>query len=359
MTFRFLDVISFVDEQAKVACDGRSGWPECEKFLGHCDQLKDCFINDFERADASLNYVFDGSVSVEQNRFKTILLVREIERGAPCFSTLSLLAVAVEKFAFIDEHRDLVKAVLMAGFLADFENNLPYHSHIHFKKVVLHMIRLIAAFQRGDGFEVEYLSFEQIALLLCAAAVHDLGHDGHGNFIDGVYFPARLEKKSFAYSVPFLGTAGVSVSFLDDLEILLVATDASPGTNAQNPAAQVRAFYLAHYEGGTVAGQDVVCEELACLSKRADLSLLCMMLHEADLYNSAALSFDFMLSEAILLHEEINKGLVYPSNCLEFLENLCHGRFFLRVAAYLGQDVFDSILTRVRQDVESGDTPYT
>lgn len=316
------------------------------------------FERDCEEVQSRLSFLLQADSDLHENRRLSKLIVEDIEARTFRASTTSILSFALESTEVEDP--GLIRLVLGAGLLADIPHNLPYHGTRHFRKVVFHMLRFIFAFDHIENAELNNLNNNQKALLLCAAAVHDLGHDGGGNVRGVSYEMAYLEKRSYEIARTFLSVLNVSSSFFDDLETLLFATDTSMAARGNSPADQIRLLYMHHFSNGDfVVSLDNIHAPLVELKDDEQLALLCVLMHEADIFNSAAVDYSVMIEEAKNVFAEIGYDHVRPSNCLDFFESTCHGRLYTKVSRYLGQDVFDEILMRVRDDVAKGDAHYS
>ena len=84
-----------------------------------------------------------------------------------------------------------------------------------------------------------------MTVLLVTASVHDVGHDGLGNTVKGVFHPSRLEHQSINMALPFLNKTGFDNEAL--LKALIVSTDVTPLNDPAAPARQMKAAYRYHF----------------------------------------------------------------------------------------------------------------
>lgn len=290
-----------------------------------------------------IDYAFEHLDDVNIQTTKTIALLTKWSEKPNGQSTPSLIRQSLAQFG-IEAQGDesLTQAIFMASYLAEIPNDLPYHNAAHFRKVVLHTIRMIAAhnfiFKQGN----HVLGKEAVAKLLIAACIHDLNHDGQGNIINRKYQFARTEQQSFECAKPYLEACGLSEEMLGDIRVMLICTDASPFGDPISPSRQVRRAYEYHFGENEDAEDLDLGEELSILAERDDLTLLCMMLHEADIMNSAGVSYDITCQESLAVSQEIGTEAC-PEDTLLFLEKVCLNEMQSDAARYLGQKNIDDI----------------
>lgn len=279
--------------------------------------------------------------------------------GESGFSILDLCSEALKFFDFEDERdQKLNMAVFTAAALSDVPNGLSYHNNFHFFKVVLHVVRMISAhnfiFEGGK----HALNKEDVAQLLIAACIHDLGHNGKGNIIDRKYSMAATEMRSYGYALPFLEKCNLDKVFLEDIKFLLFCTDASPFGDPISPSMQLRRSYNYHFGDEDMSDDLMLSSELSVLENREDLVLKCMLLHEADLMNSLGVSYDLTVAESIAVSCEIGTDPT-PEGTLLFFEKNCENDFFSDSGRFLGQENFRRIRLQVLKDYNAGNKPYS
>jgi hypothetical protein len=273
--------------------------------------------------------------------------------------TLSGLAfLALEKLGFEGEDEILVQTLLAASVLGEIPHTLSYHNTAHFRKVLYHAIRLIVTDRTLSGPAQPGLSKEQAVLLMIAACIHDLGHDGSSNIASGQYEPGRLEQRSCALAEPYLTAAGMSEGALSYLRTMVLCTDASRPDNPSCPLSQLKAAYHHHFSDFSGKSEHSAGQVFAFLRNRKDLTLLAMYLHEADIMSSAGVSYERTQCETIQFKQERGEGAARPSDVLEFFDTICRGGFLTRAGKALAQRPYESIRAAVELDFESGNAVY-
>jgi hypothetical protein len=212
----------------------------------------------------------------------------------PAPSAAALALFAAGRLGIAPEHH-LFPALIGAALLADVENPLPYHGNDHYKKVLLQTLRLIAT-QNAPGLAPPFTQ-QQTMLLMIAACIHDLGHDGRGN--GGVRY--RLERAALDAARPYLEAAGLAEGDWRDLEVMILCTDIAAAEGAASPAQLLRACHRHFAEGAALPD---LPPELARLAGRADLARMAMVLATADIATSAGLSFSEGWKQTQLLSDE-------------------------------------------------------
>lgn len=355
-------VIKFLNElESVISCEGSqpNDWTDQRSLTEAYGCVVDCFNAHFEVGKNSLAYIFTDELGVEDNTEHTVTLIQRWHNGDDKISVPALASVALAHMGFSGEQdAALIRGVLVAAILAEVPNKLFYHNNLHFKKVVLHIVRMIVAHNNIFADTNHSLDKPQIAALLVASAIHDLGHQGKGNLQGRTYEMAKTEKRSFDLAAPYLKGAGVSDELLAQVRTMLIGTDVSPFGDPISPANQVRAAYEYHY--GEAEDTDVLelSEDLAVLEQDADLCMMCLMLHEADIMNSAGLSYEITCQESILVSKEIGRPHASPEDTLLFLEKICCGNLLSDSARFLASDNLQKILVRVMQDFKNGNVSY-
>lgn len=268
----------------------------------------------------------------------------------------SLCAIAIfgMQNSGMDADDPLAPAVMMAGLLGEVDSSLPYHSNMHFRKVLLQTISLAAVHNDMYDGQVRELQRDHVALLIVAACIHDLGHDGKSNTAGGTYMPSRAEKRSFGLAKPYLAAAGLDEAELEDILVMLIATDVSSLEKRASPAEQMKQAYRYHFLKGAAVSLD---GGLEILQKRADLVTSSLLLHEADLSTSAGLEYGITTFETALHREESAGDRARPSHVVSFLEKICGG-----MLSDAGKKLYaanmQTILQKAKADQAAGDLPY-
>ena len=274
----------------------------------------------------------------------------------------SLYALCVDTFENLNltPSPDFYHMVMMAAFLGEMNNDQPYHDNTHFKKVLLHLICIIKAHNTIFLGGSKALKDDEICMLIAAACIHDIGHDGMGNIVKGVHIPHRLERRSFEYAKPFLALVGMNdEAVLNKLLVMLLTTDVSPLDDPANPMHQMKAAYRFHYLGeGKRAHSLHLADELDILEKDPRLATMCLLLHEADIATSAGLNYEVTKYETSLLREEFCGDQGKPSHIIDFLNQICSRRFL----SDAGQKLYAANLARIyalaEEGVENGDEEF-
>lgn len=345
---------SFLDSANRLLAISKSQWPGQETLATVIDSVKASFPKDFDNIKKDMAYIFEKQDDIAWQTEKTIALLEKWKSSKKATSALSIIAFAVEQFGIKDP-----EALYRSAILAEIPCELDYHNNLHFRKVVLHMIRMIAAHNFTAEATNQELSEDQISLLLAGACIHDIGHCGTGNIIDRKYHMAMTEERSFYYAEPYLRDIGFTQEMLRDLKIIILTTDVSPFGDPVSPANQARRAYEYHFGHNIEADSELdLSDTLRSLEERDDLTLMCIMLHEADIMNSAAVDYDITLEESIAISDEIGREQTLPEDTLLFLEIICAKEMVSDAAKYLGEDNFSKITDRVMEDYRSGNRAY-
>jgi len=199
----------------------------------------------------------------------------------------------------------------------------PYHNEHHNREVTLvTSLLLINHIRKGNkaGFKIR-----DARNLLMAASIHDLGHDGGSNTVNGTYYPLRLEMNSFRLGEILWQGLDVNKEDLNFIRACIIPTDVSKPKDGVSPHSVLVEKFNKESSKPNIYDNPLVKEAAAMLS-------------DADLALSAALSPEFFAINSIMLEEE-TKGAV-PANknsAKYFLENVAgnfplstEGRFMLK-----------------------------
>lgn len=332
-----------------------------DEFLSPLEKTIDQCLANFEvqmaQAQSDMSYIFTGYADIhDQNEQTVAMLNRWISGEEDTILMPALVMYALEALNLEDS--PLVHAAFMAALLAEVPNGLDYHNNMHYRKVVLHVIRLIVIHNTRFSETKSCFNEQQILSLIIAACIHDLGHQGDGNVHDRKYKMADVELRSFELARPYLSDCGLGNDILDDIRVLLICTDTSPFGDPISPLMQTRRAFEYHF-GTDEEDMDLdLCDELAVLEQRDDLCLMCVMLHEADIFNSSAVSYETTLRETIAINIEQEQEEALPEDTLLFLDVICGGGFLSDSAQILGQDNFEDIRSKVMDDFKSGNKSY-
>ena len=272
-------------------------------------------------AEAGFLFAIDQEAQGLTRQTTDILRRWHLAERAPSLTALSIFAIQNLKLKLSPE---IEKSLLAASVLGEVENNLPYHNNMHYKKVLMQTIRLIAVHNNIYHDTAQEFDTRKISLLMLAACIHDLGHDGRGNTIKGVFEQGRLEKRAFRLAASYLESCGLPQQDLAMIEVMLLCTDVAPLGDPSNPVNQMKAAYRYHFLGQKKKiGPLNLDEELSVLQKDADLSLMALILHEADIGTSAGLDYNLTTYETAQLMREMGEEQAFPQDVVDFLNDIC------------------------------------
>lgn len=173
--------------------------------------------------------------------------------------------------------RAIASAIDAEGGVQDRQ---PYHNRQHFCEVML-VASVLCQWHR--------LPSRPAQLLLFAALIHDLEHDGSQNL------NFRLERASIARAAPHLVAAGVDAGTRARLAALVLATEPHDGVHA------ARLAHHFHLTGVPVPWRPELPPELRLLQRDEALARLAMLLCEADVLPSVGLT----LAHAMRLQQRL------------------------------------------------------
>jgi hypothetical protein len=253
---------------------------------------------------------------------------------------------------------DVTQAVLVASVLGELDHPLPYHNNMHFRKVLLQMLRLISVHNSIYEGTAREFNHNQVALMMIGACIHDLGHDGIGNTFKGLHHPGHVERRSFNLGEPYLRAAGLGDLALADLRVLLLSTDVSPLADPGNYMNQMKAAYRFHFLGERKGLQTLnLDQDLKALQKNPYLAAMSLLLHEADISTSAGLHYDITKYETAIYAREIGEEHARPSHIIEFLDTVCQQRMLSEAAQKLYAANMARIHALAENDVNNGNEP--
>jgi len=328
------------------------------------DRTLENLKGDIDFLTINAGFLFNNTQETEDLTLQTADLLRHwyLMESAP--SLMALCLFALDRFQ-IEVDSDMRQAIAIACVLGEVPNELPYHSILHYKKVVLQMIRLINV-HNGVYKGTDYVCDDQdIAFLLMAAAIHDLGHDGKGNTIKGVYHQARLERNSYFILVKYFNAIGFKDQkryqrMMDHLRITLLCTDTSPMGDPASFVNQMKAAYRVHFLNQKVlsyAGLNLD-PEVKELEYNAKLAVMALLLHEADMATSSGLTYEVTVFETALFYKEIKQPEAKPSSIIEFINTICERQ----VLSSAGQQLYSTNMARImvlaNKGIEDGDAAF-
>ncbi len=255
---------------------------------------------------------------------------------------------------------DDLNMLIVSAILGDVRNNTKYHNNMHFRKVLAQAIRMIMCHNAIYENTVRALSIKEVCILLSSVCIHDLDHDGQGNWIKGVHIEGRAEKHSFETAKPYLKAVGCDEKTLQAIFAILLTTDVSPLDDPGNPMMQMKAAYRFHFMGENSKAHTLnLSENLKILEKDKALTTLCLFMHEADIATSAGMTYEITQYETGLIMEEFKEDKAYPADVVAFLNQICQ-RHFLSDA---GQKLYAANIARIyalaEEDVKNGNQPFS
>lgn len=319
------------------------------------EKLQDLTQNiehDAAKAQDVLSYISDDSLSSNAELEMTLEAVGTLNCKQDSFVSLYAMALfAMNEFGVLQGQKDeLVFSVLAASILGEIKNVLPYHNNYHYRKVMLHTIRLIRAHNYIYQGKKNALDAEAIFKLLIAAPIHDLGHDGRNNSASGTYKFAAIEQRSFGYAEPILSALGCGEERLADIRVMLLTTDVLPFGDPMSPVNQMAAAFDYHF-GMSEEGLPELSSGIMVLEERADLTLLCMLLHGADIMNSMGLTYDITQAETKAINIELGKESVSAEEIWLFLNKICMNSMMSEAVQRLAEDSMKEIYGRVKREI--------
>lgn len=352
MSDNFFDIIESLDRSYFTDSHIDPGISR-DSLLGCYDSVLCSFERDYALVTDSLDDVLivpDSSVS------QVITFINDHIEGRQPVSMCALLFGLASRLGVCDT--SLYRYLAVAGVYADIPHDLPYHNNAHFKKVVLHVARLICAHNHVFENTSKTLDERRIVLLLLGATIHDLGHEGTGNIIDKQYVFAKTEKRSYNIMHDVFRACGLEDDLLQDLLIFLITTDVSPFGDPMSPSNQLRRAYYFHFGDDEEEESLDLSQELSALEARPDLCVQALMLHEADIMNSAGVSYETTIKESRAVSVEIGRQNALPEDTLLFLDKICNGQMVSPAAQFLASDIMSQIKERILEDYQNGNASY-
>ncbi len=289
---------------------------------------------------------------------RTAAVFRTWEQGDGGPSLPALAAVAIEAFG-LDAGAVPVKALFLAAILAEYPNGLQYHGNVHYRKVLFHAIRLIATHNELSPDSGAPLDRHAMTLLLIAACVHDLGHQGGDNQRNGVYTPGYMEQQAVEIARPYLEALGLPKDDIGAIETMVFCTDITFFAGDNSPCIRMKKIFRHYYWNDK--GEDVSLMTMGRLRRFEDnpaLTLMAMILHEADIATSAGLSYDQTVLETINIMEERGVTTAGPKTVLSFLREQLGETMFTQAGRRLFGGVMADIIARAEKEQAAGRTTF-
>ncbi|MGB4106975.1 MAG: hypothetical protein WBK55_04180 [Alphaproteobacteria bacterium] len=298
---------------------------------------------DIHALEQEAGFIFASGTGGEGLTQQSVALLRrwQLAERTPSLAAMSIFAI--RNFG-INLPQEILHAVLAGSVLGEVENNLPYHNNLHYKKVLLQMMRLIAMHNSIYEGTDQALDGSTIGMLILGACIHDLGHDGKGNTIKGLFEQGRLERRAFDLARPYLEVCRMGESDLDNLKVMLLCTDVTPLGDPANPLNQMKAAYRYHFLGHKKKmGPLNLDPELEALETNPHLAMMCMILHEADMGTSAGLDYTLTTYETSTYKREMGEARAYPQDVVDFLNDICQRQML----SDAGQRLFAANMARI------------
>ena len=323
------------------------------------DRISAALENDLKALRVQASFIFSTKTEVESLTGQNVELLRRWQMMGDSPSLTALSIFALEHFrVFAPE--DLLRAVLIASVLGEVENDLSYHNNMHYRKVLLQLIRMISVHNDIYAGTARAFDEQQIGLLITAACMHDLGHDGKGNTVKGVFEQGRLERRSFELALPYFKAAGLNdPEALEAIKVMLLCTEVTPLGDPGNPMSQMKSAYRYHFLGHKTKTHTLNLDpDLARLQRDHDLVMMSLVLHEADIATSAGLSYAVTKYETIIYMQEIKKEQACPQHVVDFLNQICQRQMLSDAAQRLYAANMARIYALAEEDVKNGDQSF-
>lgn len=334
------------------------GGPDKGELRDTAQRLSINLSRDLQSLKGKAPFLAATGVDEDELTQRNIDLMRSWHQSGEVPSLAALCIHALERFK-IELAPDIQQAVLSAAILGEAPHELPYHNTMHFRKVLLQILRLVG--EHNEIYEGTSRAFDdnRVALMMIAACVHDFLHDGKGNTIRGVFEPGRLERQSFYMAAPYLAAAGLPQVYFDSLKVMLLCTDVSPLGDPTNMLNQMKTAYRFHFLGQRdLAGPLNLDLEISALEHDPGLVMMSLLLHEADIATSAGLSYDVTKYETVLYRREIGEKYARPSHIVDFLNLVCQRRML----SDAGQKLYAANMARIyalaEQDSSDGNVSF-
>jgi hypothetical protein len=324
------------------------------RLLARLDELCAVFEADYERVAEVYELMLGEEVAAYGTRAAAVFSRWEEEGGGPTLP--AMLAHAFEYFD-LDPHSVGAKAVMISGIIAEMPNTLQYHGNEHYRKVLFHAIRLLAtqnAILRA-GNSPHVLETDQIVTALAGSCIHDLGHHGGDNLLDGVYTPGFMEQEAFNIARPYYEALGLSRDIIGEIETIVFCTDITFFAGDNSPGLRMKKIYKHYFWGDD--SEDVSMMMMGKLRRYEDnprLVLMGMILHEADVGTSAGLSYEHTIKETINIIEERGFKTAGPKTVLAFLREQLGETMFTEAGKQIFGPVMAIVIDQAQQDILRG-----
>lgn len=314
--------------------------------------LRSNFEDDYKRALEAEELLFSSDVSAYGQNAADYFTKHNDMLDAPKLT--GYLALAIEKFG-IDVNTPLGISMLAVAILAEVPNDMQYHGNAHYRKVVLHTMRLITKHNEIHENGDLVLTPNEIALLLISACIHDLGHQGGDNLRDGFYTPGAMEQHSFDLAFPFLEEIGLDRDDTDQIETLVFCTDITFFAGENSPCVCMKQIYK-HYiwnDDKKEVGMMMI-GKLRLFYENPKLALMAMILHEADVGSSAGLCYEQTITETISFMDERGMNTAGPNIVLAFLRDQLGETMFTEAGKQIFGPAMLEVIKKAEEDIKNG-----
>jgi hypothetical protein len=319
------------------------------------DVLAEGLARDESRLDECREILFSPDVTAYGARATAIFQRWEEEDGGP--SMVAFWKMAAEYFG-LDTGSSAMDAAMIGAVLAEVPNSLAYHGNEHYRKVMFHMIRLLAVHQHEEFKEFPVLDGDDLFAVLIAATIHDIGHEGGDNLREGIYTPGYMEQKAFDLARPYFEAADLDPELRGIIETLVFCTDITFFAGDNSPCVRMKKIYRHFFVHDLLPEEDIESMMIGKLRRFEDnpkLALMSMMLHEADVGTSAGLSYEQSQLESIRIMQERDPAVrAGPKGLLRFLMDQMDGTLYSPAGRILFLDRMEIIMQQAYADIESG-----
>ena len=316
------------------------------------DKCRAAFAEDEQRMAAYTEVLYGEDYDTFGEKTTAIFSEWEEAGGGPILP--AMVASAIREFN-LDMNKPLVKASLLAAIMAEYPNELQYHGNEHYRKVLFHVLRLMSVHNAMFDGTNRKLTNPHIAILLIGACVHDLGHEGGDNLRDGMYTPGHMEQFAMNLSRPYFEELGVDSDSFGELETIVFCTDITFFAGDNSPCVRMKKIYRHYFWDDD--REDVSMMMMGKLRRFEDnprLSLMAMILHEADVATSAGLSYEQTIKETIAIMEERGLKIAGPKTVLAFLREQLGETMFSEASKRLYGRVMIEVIRHAEADIERG-----
>lgn len=327
--------------------------------MPECDETLHRMIASFDENYARVSELHDLLVGFDTTAYgerAAAVFTRwdKEDGGGPTLPAMQ--AYAIEYFGLPVDGAE-AKAAMLAAVLGEIPNTLQYHGNEHYRKVMFHTIRLLATQIEGNFPYQPLLYKDDMMKLLTAAAIHDLSHEGGDNLRDGIYAPGYMEQRSFDQARPGFDAINLDPDYCKDIEALIFCTDITFVAGDNSPCVRMKKIYKHFFLGGLPEGESVENMLLGKMRRFEDnprLSIMAMLLHEADIATSAGLTYDQSKIETINIMGECGLDIAGPDVLLKFLNEQLGGTMITPAAQKIFAGSMEDIIQQANHDLQSG-----